>query len=272
MSGDPEASVVPSGPEAAHEAPSEPGPEPADGTPLPAAAHAPGAAGPAHLRATAVDRPLTRGERSFYQVARALIWLFATLFWRVSVEGRNNVPAQGPFVVAPVHRSNIDTVLMSFVTRRQLRYMAKDSLWKYRWSARLITALGGFPVNRETADREALRTCEAALRRGEPVVIFPEGTRRTGPSVVNLFEGAAFVALRGGVPIVPVGIGGSAGAMPRGARLLRPVKVRMVIGAPLFPPQRTGAGARGSRRQTRELTARLQEELQRLFDQADGRA
>ena len=263
MSGDPEVSAAPSGPEAAHKASPDPRPEPVVTS---------GPVGLTHLRAAAVDRPLTRGERLFYQVARALIWGFAVLFWRVSVEGRDNVPTQGPFVVAPVHRSNIDTVLMSFVTRRQLRYMAKDSLWKYRWSARLITALGGFPVNRETADREALRTCEAALRRGEPVVIFPEGTRRTGPSVVNLFEGAAFVALRGGVPIVPVGIGGSAGAMPRGARLLRPVKVRMVIGAPLFPPQRTGAGARGSRRQTRELTNRLQEELQRLFDQAEGRA
>jgi 1-acyl-sn-glycerol-3-phosphate acyltransferase len=219
-----------------------------------------------------VDRALTRGERLFYQVARSLIWLFGALFWRVSVEGRNNVPSEGPFVVAPVHRSNVDTVLMAFVTRRQLRYMAKDTLWKYRWSARLITALGGFPVNRETADREALRTCEAALRRGEPVVIFPEGTRRTGAVVVDMFEGAAFVAIRGGVPIVPVGIGGSAGAMPRGARLLRPVKIRMVIGAPLYPPGRSGAGARGSRRQTRELTARLQEELQQLFDRAEGRA
>ncbi len=196
---------------------------------------------------------------------------FAVLFWRVTVEGRANVPVDGPFVVSPVHRSNIDTPLMGFVARRQLRYMAKDSLWKHGWSARLLTALGGFPVNRDTADREALRTCESALRRGEPVVIFPEGTRKSGPVVGDLFEGAAFVALRGGVPIVPVGIGGSAGAMPKGSKFLRPVKIRIVIGPPIVPPPRHGAGARGSRRHVHEMTERLQTELQRVFDQAEGR-
>lgn len=220
-------------------------------------------------RLAAEDRPLTRGERIVYQLGAGLLRFLARLYWRVHVEGRENVPAHGPFVVAPVHRSNIDTVLMPFVCRRQLRYMAKDSLWRYRWSARLLTALGGFPVNRETADREALRTCEAALRRGEPVVIFPEGTRRTGPLVTDLFEGAAFVALRGEVPIVPVGIGGSSGAMPRGSKFPRPVKIRIVIGPPIHPPPRQGPGARGSRRQVHELTDTLQVELQRLLDLAE---
>lgn len=220
----------------------------------------------------AEDRPLTRGERAFYQFARLVLKGFGLLFWRVQLKGLDNVPADGPFVVAPVHRSNVDTVLMAFISRRHLRYMAKDSLWRKRWSAKLLTALGGFPVNRDAPDREALRTCEAALRRGEAVVMFPEGTRRTGPVVADLYEGAAFVALRGGVPIVPVGIGGSSGAMPRGAKLMRPVKIRMVIGTPIQPPPRQGAGARGSRRQVRELTEQLQRELQRLFDEAEGRS
>lgn len=226
-------------------------------------------AAPQARQPAAEDRPLTRGERIVYQLGAGLVRFLARLYWRVHVEGRENVPAYGPFVVAPVHRSNIDTVLMPFVTHRQLRYMAKDTLWRYWWSARLLTALGGFPVNRETADRESLRTCEAALRRGEPVVIFPEGTRRTGPLVTDLFEGAAFVALRGEVPIVPVGIGGSSGAMPRGSKFLRPVKIRIVIGPPIHPPPRLGAGARGSRRQVHELTETLRAELQRLLDRAE---
>ncbi len=233
----------------------------------------PGPAGsvPHGPRPAAEDRPLSRGELIVYQVGSALLRLLARLFWRVHVEGREYVPTSGPFVIAPVHRSNIDTVLMPFVTHRQLRYMAKDSLWRYRWSARLLTALGGFPVNRETADRESLRTCEAALRRGEPVVIFPEGTRRTGPLVTDLFEGAAFVALRGEVPIIPVGIGGSSGAMPRGSKVLRPVKIRIIIGPPIHPPPRLGPGARGSRRQVHELTETLRGQLQRLFDLAEPR-
>jgi 1-acyl-sn-glycerol-3-phosphate acyltransferase len=238
-------------------------------TPEPEAADGRLAAGaPTDRPATPEDRPLTRGERSLYQVARLLLTVLAGAFWRIRVEGRENIPRTGPFVLAPVHRSNIDTVLMPFVTRRQMRYMAKDSLWKHGWSARLLTALGGFPVNRETADRESLRTCESALQRGEGVVIFPEGTRKTGATVTNLFEGAAFVAVRNGVPIVPVGIGGSDRAMPRGAKYLRPVKIRIVIGSPIVPPARGEAGTRGRRRQVHELTARLQVELQALFDKA----
>jgi 1-acyl-sn-glycerol-3-phosphate acyltransferase len=261
VSGNPAAPLTgPAEPESGHRAPE------AAGSTAAARADRPAASGPA-----AEDRPLTKGERIVYQVGAGLLRFLARLFWRVRVEGRENVPTDGPFVVAPVHRSNIDTVLMPFVTRRQLRYMAKDSLWRYRWSARLLTALGGFPVNRESADRESLRTCEAALRRGEPVVIFPEGTRREGPVVADLYEGAAFVAIRGGVPILPVGIGGSAGAMPRGSKLLRPVKIRIVIGPAIYPPRRPGAGILGSRRLVHELTAQLHDELQRLFDHAEGR-
>jgi 1-acyl-sn-glycerol-3-phosphate acyltransferase len=79
------------------------------------------------------------------------------------------------------------------------------------------------------------------------------------------------VAVRTGVPIIPVGIGGSEGAMPKGARMLRPVKVSIVVGPPLFPPPRE-EGGRGSRRQVHELTGRLHAELQRVFDQAQALA
>jgi 1-acyl-sn-glycerol-3-phosphate acyltransferase len=192
---------------------------------------------------------------------------FCYLFWRARVSGRENVPSDGPFVLSPVHRSNIDTPLMGCVTRRRMRFMGKDSLWKYRWSGWLFSSLGGFPVRRGAADREALRICEATLRAGEPVVIFPEGTRQSGPVIEDVFEGAAFVATRAGVPIVPVGIGGSQRAMPKGSRFIRPVKVRIVIGNPIQPPPRE-PGARGSRRQVHVLSAQLRDELQKLFDTA----
>ncbi len=266
---------IAAGPAATEPAPlaTEPAPlatEPTPGQPAPARPAVSGARfGTAG--AAALDRPLTRGERAFYQFAAGAVRAFGYLFWRVKVQGREHIPTDGPYIISPVHRSNIDTILMAYVARRHLRYMAKDTLFTHAWSARLLSALGGFPVNRETADREALRTCEAALKRGEPVVIFPEGTRKSGPLVTDLFQGAAFVALRGGVPIVPVGIGGSAGAMPKGSKFLRPVKIRILIGKPIHPPTRHGAGARGSRRHVHELTAQLQQEIQQLFDEVEGR-
>jgi 1-acyl-sn-glycerol-3-phosphate acyltransferase len=213
----------------------------------------------------------TRAQVRWYAFARLAVATFSRIFWRVTVTGRENVPTTGAFVLAPVHRSNVDTVLCGCVTKRRLRYMAKDSLWKHRAAGWFFSSLGGFPVHRGAADREALRICEAAIAAGEPVVLFPEGTRRSGPRVTDLYEGAAFVASRAGVPIVPVGIGGSEGAMPKGKKGLRPVKIAIVIGPPLVPPPRE-AGGRGSRRQVRQLTERLAVELQSQFDQALARA
>lgn len=216
-----------------------------------------------------MTRPLTRLQRVWYAFVRSLVVGFCKTFWRLRVEGADRVP-DGPFILSPVHRSNIDTPLVAAVTRRPLRYMGKDAMWKYGWSAWFFTSLGGFPVHRGTADREALKKCIAVLEGGEPLVLFPEGTRQTGPVVDEVFDGAAYVALRTGVPIVPVGIGGSEQAMPKGAKFIRPVKVTMVVGEPLHPPV-TESGARTPRRAVRELTAELQKRLQDLFDEAQAK-
>lgn len=209
-------------------------------------------------------------EHWLYHVVRTVVVAFCRVFWRETVEGLEHVPAEGPFVLAPVHRSNVDTPLAAIVTRRRLCYMGKEAVWKYKWVGRFLSALGGFPVRRETVDREALRRCLAVLERGEPLVVFPEGRRREGPVVQDLFEGAAYLAIRAQVPIVPVGIGGSDRAMPKGARMLRPVKVHVVVGPPLQPPRTEGG--RAPRRAVAELTAALQVDLQRLFDEARKKA
>ncbi|GAC1588649.1 MAG: hypothetical protein NVS3B21_04590 [Acidimicrobiales bacterium] len=211
-------------------------------------------------------------DRLLYRVIRSMILGFSLAFWRLRIEGASNLPASGPYVVAPVHRSNVDTPLIALISKRRLRFMGKDSMWRSPLAGRLFTALGGFPVHRGTVDRDALRRCVEVIAGGEPLVIFPEGTRQSGPIVGELFEGAAYVATRTGVPIVPVGIGGSERAMPKGAKGLRPVAVRIVIGAPIEPPP-TGDGARrASRRAVKELTACLQTEIQAAFDLAEHRS
>ena len=221
-----------------------------------------------NLGMSAADRaPRSRVALVWYAFARALVELVCRVYWRVEIRGRENVPSGGPFVIAPVHRSNIDTLLAGCVTRRRIRFMGKDSLWKYRWSGSLFSSLGAFPVHRGTPDREALRICEEALRGGEPVVLFPEGTRQSGPEVQPLFEGAAFVAARANVPIVPVGIGGSEWAMPKGSKRILPVKVVIIVGKPIPAPDRPESG-RVSRKAVAETSERLHSVLQELFDEA----
>jgi 1-acyl-sn-glycerol-3-phosphate acyltransferase len=218
-----------------------------------------------------VARRPRRWEVRLYRFVRVLILGVAKLFGRIEIIGKENVPRSGAFVLAPVHRSNIDFALASLVTPRRMRYMGKDSIWKIKVLNPLWDALGAFPVHRGAADREALRTSTAVLESGQGLVMFPEGTRQTGPLVQELFDGTAYVAAKTQVPIVPVGIGGSEKAMPKGAKFIHPAKIVVVIGEPLAPPA-PSEGGRTSRRAVKELTDQLHAEIQKLFDDARERA
>lgn len=207
----------------------------------------------------------TRGELLFYAGVRLGLVGFARLWFRVSARGTEHVPTKGAFIFAPVHRSNIDFLLLLICTKRRIRYLSKDTIFTGIWDT-IFTALGAIPVVRGTADREALQTCVAVVEAGEPLVIFPEGTRQLGSEVQELFDGAAFVQSRTGVPIVPVGIGGSEAAMPKSAKFIKPHKVRLVVGPPL--PAIATDGPKARRAAIRARTAELHGILQDLFDQA----
>lgn len=214
-------------------------------------------------------RPGTRGELALYAFVRAVLLGFGRIWFRLTATGTEHVPSEGAFILSPVHRSNLDFLVVLICTRRRMRYLAKDSLWKGPWG-HLFTALGGIPVARGTADREALRTCIEVIEAGEPLVIFPEGTRQHGPVVQECFDGPAFVQSRTGVPIIPVGIGGSEAAMPKGAKWIRPHKVRVTVGPALAAPVTEGSKAR--RTAVRARTAELHDVIQGLFDDAQRAA
>ena len=206
------------------------------------------------------------GSKAFYRFARFIINLLCRVFWRVRVTGRENIPLSGAFVLAPVHRSNIDTMLACTVTPRRMRYMGKDSLWKNSVTGWLFSALGGFPVTRGTADREALRRCVYVLQSGQPLVMFPEGERKSGAIVEKLFDGAVYVAIKANVPIIPVGIGGSELAMQKGSKMVRPVRCALVIGKPIDVG--TSDGTRTARSSVKTISEELQLSLQNAFDAA----
>ena len=213
----------------------------------------------------------TRGTRISYAVVRGLILVVAKLLGRVTVIGSEKIPADGAFILAPVHRSNVDFALTSLVTRRPMRFMGKDSIWRSKPLGRFVSMLGAFPVHRGSADRDALKACTDIVNGGSPLVMFPEGTRQSGPVVQDLFDGTAYVAAKTAVPIIPVGIGGSEAMMPKGAKLLKPSKLVLVLGDPIPPPERTAAG-RTPRSAVGAQTERLHGEIQELFDDAMERA
>ena len=194
-------------------------------------------------------------SRLFYKFMRGLVVFVCTSYTRTTIIGKENIPKSGAFLLAPIHRSNIDTPLAAAVTKRRLRFMGKDTIWKYGPIGWIISALG-----------EALRRCVAVLEAGEPLVLFPEGTRQSGPVVQPIFDGATYVAAKAGVPIIPVGIGGSERVMPKGSKMIYPRKCVVIIG----PPIETAVNGteRLPRSALKELSGNLSVELQRLFDEA----
>lgn len=224
----------------------------------------PSAAEPA-VSVVGISGPLTGVSAVAWQGVRVLLTSVIRAFFRTSYSGLHHIPANGAFIVAPVHRSNVDFILLPGLTKRRMRFLGKETIWKVRWLVPLWHFLGGIKVERGTADRESLRICVDALRRGEPLVVFPEGTRREGPAVHEIFDGAAYLALKTGVPIVPVGIGGSDRAMPRGAKFPKPVKLRVIVGPPLNVPP---LASRAQRSAVRELSAQLHAAIQDLYDRA----
>lgn len=212
-------------------------------------------------------RAMSRGERVAYRCIRWILELWCRTFWRMQVVGRDRLPASGPFIVAPVHRSYIDFAVIGAAIPRIMRFMGKDSVWvgPLGW---LLDHMGAFPVNRDRVDRAALRNCEEALALGEPLVMFPEGRRMAGDVVEEIQEGPAWVACRYRVPIVPVGLGHTDRAMPIGAKWLRPTRITVVIGEPIYPDVPvTGRVPRGA---VAEVTEELRGQVQRYYDVARG--
>jgi len=214
----------------------------------------------------------TRSSQTFigriiYHLFWVIVFIPVKLLFRLRVVGRENLP-DGPFILCASHRSFIDTPIVGVMTSKRLRFMGKENLWDSKALGAFLTVMGGFPVERDSVDRTALRAAADVLKLGEPLVMFPEGTRRDGPRLRrdDMHDGPAFVATRVGVPIVPVGLGGTPSALPLGKKLPRPAKVVAVIGEPIMPTPKING--RSSRRAVSEMSDRLFDELSDLYVEA----
>lgn len=210
--------------------------------------------------------------RLTYHFLHALARLAAFLYFRAYVRSPKNLPRKGAVIISPVHRSNLDVPLLGATCPRRLRYLAKGSLFESRFWAWFLTVVGGFPLDRGAkADRGALKAALGVLERGEALVVFPEGERKAGPTVYPMLDGAVWLSVRSGAPILPVGIGGSERAMPKGKTFPRPTKLVFLYGEPLHPPSNPD-GSRVSRSQMRAHSDQLRATIQALFDEAQEAA
>lgn len=159
------------------------------------------------------------------------------LAFRTRVLDIDRVPHSGGVILAGNHVSYADPVMLWCKTPRRMFFMAKSELWNHRLLAFALDRVLAFPVRRGEADRAAISKATELLKAGEVVGMFPEGTRTrdTGGELGSAHSGVAFVALRAGVPIVPVGIAGTDRIRPEGWRMLRFPRVTIAYGEPVRP-------------------------------------
>jgi 1-acyl-sn-glycerol-3-phosphate acyltransferase len=201
------------------------------------------------------DRPrIPAGTGKYQQVGKALAGWFIRLYCRMKVRGAGHVPATGAVIIAANHRSMWDVPIHVIACPRPVTFMAKRELFKgplLSWAWRV---LGGFPVRREISDIRAIDTGLAVLERGEVLGLYPEGTRSLSGEMLPFLKGAAWIALRTGVPIVPCGLKGTGRRPPEGKPLIGK-RVEVNFGSPLPIEREDDPRVRKEKAET--LTAQL---------------
>ncbi len=159
------------------------------------------------------------------------------------VRGRENVPGKGPLLVVANHLSMVDPPLLGASISRKTIFMAKEELFRSRLTGYFVRSFGAFPVRRGRIHMEALRQANRILAESTALVMFPEGTRSKNARLQSAFPGSALIALSNGIPVLPVGIAGTANIKGKTWLLRRP-RITVNIGHPFNPPPATGESTR----------------------------
>jgi len=172
----------------------------------------------------------------FYSVLRAIAWLLLKIFWRMEVIGTENVPERGGVIIASNHVSYLDPIVLGASTKRKINFIAKKEVFNNIFSSIFLKSLNAFPVDRKKIDMPAFKKTISILVEGGILGIFPEGTRSINGELQELKLGVVKIAMKAGVPIIPVGIIGTHKIYPHGKifPVLFKNKITVYFGAPQY--------------------------------------
>jgi len=174
-------------------------------------------------------------SRAWYAFMRMLAIAISLIYFRIRCHGRHNIPKTGGVLILANHQSHLDPPLVGMVIPRRVNYVARDTLFKNKLFAALINSLDAIPIDREGLGISGLKETMRRLKRGEMVLLFPEGTRSSDGEVHALKPGFSALVQRTGVPILPIGLDGPFDSWPRGTAAPRPKPIHIVIGEPITP-------------------------------------
>ena len=141
-------------------------------------------------------------------IVRGAIYIWLKIYYRAEIIGLENVPKEGPLIFCGNHRSYLDPPLLVATAKRDMKFLAKEELYKNKFLAFLGWAFEAIPVKRDEKDISAIKTSLKDLKEGKCIALFPEGTRNGLEKGEKVKDGVAFFALRSGAKIVPCGIKG----------------------------------------------------------------
>jgi 1-acyl-sn-glycerol-3-phosphate acyltransferase len=203
----------------------------------------------------------------FAHVVRVTLGNLLIGLFRVAIPGAERIPSGGA-VLAGNHVSYGDPVLLWCRSPHPVHFMAKMELWDHNVFGWGLDHFWAFPVRRGAADRTSLQQASAVLQEGGLVGVFPSGSRWAEEAEAQ--GGAAFLAIRNGVPVVPIGIAGTDRIKPPGSRMIHFPKVVMAVGEPIDP----GTFTEGGRKErvdamTKEIVRRIAEQVSQAREAVD---
>ena len=171
--------------------------------------------------------------RPFYRFAYNVVGV-ELFFHGIRIEGRENVPPGGCLIVSN-HVSFMDPTTVGWAVAREIYYLGRKSLFKPPFWSWFLPVCNVLPIDRDAHDISGLRRIIKMLKGGHAVMMFPEGTRSPDGQIQAAEPGAGLIALKAGVPILPVRIFGTYESLSRHVKRLRFHPIRVVIGKPYLP-------------------------------------
>lgn len=199
-------------------------------------------------------------SKVLYRVGQAVCRPIMKVFYRYKFINNNSIPHEGAYIIASNHMSFSDPVLLGLGQRRRLFFMAKQELFKNKFFAGLIRALGAFPVERGAGDGKAIKTGEDLIKEGNVMTIFIEGGRTKTGEFMRPRSGCALVAQQMQVPVIPACITITGNPKHRLAKRV------IHFGDPLTP-QQLGLTPDGDRRQLKNATNMIMDEIKKMREQ-----